>query len=336
MPLTPISPINSIRFVLDTENILRVGSYVRLRAYTDPSAASVTFQSSDNSIIRILPDESNDFTEYGSCILSIVGVGTVTIGCKSDNLREFLELETFDSNYQETQEKTKMIQLNTDYVRLSIGETIQIFAITEPKGQLVTWRSADYRIANVEDGGIISALSKGITKAIASYKGEEAVCTIEVVSLDVLGDYFKIGIGERFRIPIGKYPTSYKIIWNSSDEDIASVDWLGIVEGKKLGKVQVTAIVDTNTGPISKVVTIEVCEWFEPWKYFDRTRLKELKTFDKYHEIIKFAAGREIRIVDESEGMPRLYYIRIDKNPYLYNYQVVALDDDIQKFLLMQ
>lgn len=335
MPLTPKSPIEEITFELCTEEKLKVGMFVILKAFTVPEAASVTFQSSDNSIIRILPDESNDFTKYGSCILQIVDVGKVKIGCKSDSLREIFELETFESDYQEPQEEAKMIELNTDYVRLCVGEVFQIQAVTNPKNQVVSWRSENYQIANVEDGGIITGCSKGITKVIASYKNYNAECIVEVVELGILGDYFRIGIGEKFRIPVGIYPSTYKILWTSTDDNIAPVNWLGIVEGKQVGTVQITAIVETTTGPISKVITIEVCEWFEPWEYFDKSRMKDLKIFDKHYEIIKYAAGREIRVVDKA-GMPKLYYIRTDNHPYLYNYEVAAVDDDIQKFLLMQ
>lgn len=337
MPLTPIIPIEDIQLKLcNTDTILRVGTIVRLEAYTRPTAASVTFQSSDNSIIRILPDESNDFTDHGSCLLQIVGVGKVRIGAKSDSLRVFLDLETYSEDYQEEQEETKMVQLNTDYIRICLGETFRLEAITNPMHQPVKWRSENYQIATVEDGGFVTGCSKGITNVIATYKGVSATCIVEVIDLDITTDHIRIGLGQRYRIPVGIYPSTYKIVWTSSDENIAPVDWLGIVTGKQLGEVIVTAIVETDTGTISKAITVEVCKQFEPWTYFDKSRIKELKIFDKYFEIIKYAAGREIRVVNCHEGMPTLYYVRTDKNPWIYNYEVVALDNDIQKFLLMQ
>lgn len=337
MPLTPITPINDIRLNLcTTDEILRVGTIVRLEAFTDPPKASVTFQSSDNSVIRILPDECNDFEDNGSCLLQVVSAGKVLISCKSDKLRKCLSLMTFEEDYQEESEETKMIQLNTDYLRMSLGESCRIEALTNPRHQPVKWRSENYQIANVEDGGIITGCSKGITSVIATYKDSSAKCIVEVIDLDISTDYIKIGIGQRYRIPIGTYPSTYSIIWTSSDDNIASVDWKGIVKGNQLGQVIVTAVVETDTGIISKAITVEVCRQFEPWTYFDKSRIKDLKIVDKYFEIVKYAAGREFRIVKGTDTMPTLYYIRIDKNPWIYNYEVAAIDDDIQKFLLMQ
>lgn len=337
MPLQPISPITNIEFKLDTIEVLKVGMIVLLRAFTTPSAAAITFQSSDNTVIRILPDESNPCTEYGSCLLEVVGEGTAVIAAKSGELRKYLSIKTYQSDYDENQnEGDKMIELNTDYLRICLGETFQLQAVTNPPHQPVKWRSRNYQIANVEDGGFVTGCSRGIVEVVASYNSATAVCTVEVVDLGIDGDHFRIGIGEKFRIPVGIYPSTYKIIWNSSDNSIAPIDWKGIVTGLKKGSVQIVAVVDTDTGAISKVCTVDVCDYFEPWTYFDKTRLKELKIYDKYYELIQDNAGSEIRKVESCNGMPTLYYVRIDKHPFLYNYKVVAVDNDIQKFLLGQ
>lgn len=337
MTLLVKKPIKSIRFETNlTTKVLKVGMIFLLKAYTNPAAASVTFQSSDNSILRLYPDETNDYREYASCLVEVVGVGKASISVKGSDNRFQEDFVTYPKDYQtEVCNRTPMVSINTDYLKLYVGEVFRLQAITNPLNQSVKWKSKNGKIATVDKGGWVTGCARGCTEIICSYAGYQANCIVEVTSIDIQGSTFRIGIGEKFRIPIGNYPASYDIIWTSTNPGVAKIDRQGIVEGSAIGDTTITAVVETETGPTTRSCNIEVHNYFEPWQYFNKERLAELKTFDKEHELMTYCAGREFRKVQD-EDMPTLYYIRTSGNPYLYDYEVAAVDDDINKFLLFR
>lgn len=331
MPLT-FQEVSEINFEFKPIRLAPGKSFL-LKAFTKPEASAITFQSSDNGVLRVLPDKSNPCTEYGSCIVLAINPGKALISAKSGELRKTVAFEVFEEDIPE-KNHTKMIELASDYIKLALGEVFQLPVVTNPPHRPVTWRSKNYNIADVEDGGFITAVGAGITEVVAANGPSTAVCTVEVVTLDIPEDLVEIGIGERHRIFVGTYPSTYKIIWSSSNSDIASVDFRGIVTGKSLGEVKIAAVVETETMPISKVVTVRVCPEFEPWKEFNSERLKELTIVDSSYELYQRFAGREIRKIDETATMPTLYYVRTNESPFLFEYEVAAVDKDINKFLL--
>lgn len=330
--------VKSIRLETSVEDItkLEVGQTFLVKAYTDPSGASVTFQSSDNTILRVYPDETNKYDEYGSCLVQVVGIGKAIVSAKSGIIRENLDVITHEQGYNDSHKPhhiTPMLALSVDYLKLYLGEVFQIGVTTNPLNQPVKWRSRNPRVVGVDVFGFVTANAVGTVEIECYYSTYVARCIVEVTTIDIQGERFRIGLGERFRIPIGHFPSNNKISWESADETIASVDVRGIVEGKALGSTKVTASVDTTGGKVTRDCTIEVHNYFEPWKSFDKDKLAQLHIFDKLHELMKYAAGRELRCMKDG-NLPTLYYMKTNNSQFLYEYEVLAVDNDIQKFLL--
>lgn len=67
----------------------------------------------------------------------------------------------------------------------------------------------------------------------------------ENITVDIGSTYKSMGIGQKMQlIPETSQPT--KITWQSSDESVAEVNEYGIVTGKKLGQVKITATTQTG------------------------------------------------------------------------------------------
>lgn len=87
--------------------------------------------------------------------------------------------------------EVKSIKLNTDHIKLKIGDTFQLEATVLPKNATsadVTWLSLDNTIATVDANGLITAIAQGEC-LIGAYAGNKHVgCTVTVYSSDKYDD----------------------------------------------------------------------------------------------------------------------------------------------------
>ncbi|MDO5294849.1 MAG: Ig-like domain-containing protein, partial [bacterium] len=159
-----------------------------------------------------------------------------------------------------------------DYTAEMTVGTNQLLTITvlpfDVTNQTVTYKSSNTQIATVNAMGRIVAVSKGKTvitvqagsikkEFTITVKEEEVMDTIEVTDLD-LGDYQKeMIIGTSQLLGITVLPTNatkQKITYKSNNTKIVTVNELGRVTAKKIGKAKITVA----SGKVSKVISIEV------------------------------------------------------------------------------
>lgn len=143
--------------------------------------------------------------------------------------------------------------------------TVQPFDNTD----ILTWSSSNENVADVDEYGNVTALSKGTAKiTVMSGSGKRAVCTFTV---GLGADSVKITKPSSLSLAAGKTlklkasavredsqkPVSSDVIWESSDESIATIDARGkVTASHNYGSITFTAFAKCGTG--SDSITIDV------------------------------------------------------------------------------
>ena len=159
--------------------------------------------------------------------------------------------------------------LSHDKVDLTkVGETLQLTATVKPSyadNKTITWRSSDEKVATVDKDGKVTAVANGtVTITATSADGkhsatvtitvkispEKLTLTAENKTLTKIGDTLQITAKVE---PDNAYD---KLIWKSSDENVATVDADGKVTAVGNGEVTITAT--TEDGKLNESVTITV------------------------------------------------------------------------------
>lgn len=154
------------------------------------------------------------------------------------------------------------IKLFSDEASLIIGTSSTFTATIEPKNAFnkkVTWESSDESVATVTEAGLVTALKIGTTTLTATTedgnKTASCLLTVTETAIDVIGITLKtppvsVPLNQTKQLEVVFNPanaTNKSLKWNSSDNNIITVDESGLVTGKAEGSAIVTATsVDGN------------------------------------------------------------------------------------------
>lgn len=143
-----------------------------------------------------------------------------------------------------------------DNMEVIVGESLPISYEIVPNNatdKSIFWMSADDGIASVSDDGVITANSVGNTKLFAvSSNGIKATMTVYVVDRYIPVENISINnpntspvnSGTDIQLTANITPnnaTDKRVLWSSSNPDVASVDENGKVTAKTAGTVTITA-----------------------------------------------------------------------------------------------
>lgn len=151
--------------------------------------------------------------------------------------------------------KVESLSLNSTSLTLVEGETQSLTATVSPStatNKKVIWSSSNSSVATVDDRGHITAVAAGTTTITAKTDdgGKTATCSVTVnskvisvesVSLDKTS--VELTEGETITLTATVKPdnaTNKKVIWSSSNEEIATVKD-GVVSAIKEGEATITA-----------------------------------------------------------------------------------------------
>lgn len=166
--------------------------------------------------------------------------------------------------------------------QVTVGNIIKLTASIEPtnaSNKAVTWKSSNEKIATVDKFGNVKGLSVGnVTITVTTEDGEKTATktiavnkvpnittseenkeeTVSVKGVEINGES-NVYVNETIQLTAIINPsnaTNQKVHWNSSDENIATVDESGKVTGLQDGTV--TIAVTTDDGGYSDKKTIQV------------------------------------------------------------------------------
>lgn len=128
-------------------------------------------------------------------------------------------------------------KLNTKKAYVIKGKTVKL-KLKNSKGK-VKWTTKNKKIATVSNKGIVKGVKAGKTTIIAKYKKKSYKCTvvIEMPKLSETSQSLKVGKS----ITLKLNGTKQKIIWATSDKNVATVSKNGTVTARNAGIAEITA-----------------------------------------------------------------------------------------------
>ena len=136
------------------------------------------------------------------------------------------------------------------------GKSYTINATTTGITSDIEWKSSDPDVASV-DNGIVTGNREGNATITAKAEGLESTCYVSILKpFIVLGTSSKtLSVGDVYYIVNGLYGLD-QVVWESSDNDVASVDEHGVITANSPGE----AIIFVSANGISAECTIVVQE----------------------------------------------------------------------------
>ena len=158
------------------------------------------------------------------------------------------------------------VSLDESEVILKIGDTKQLTATVEPENATnknVTWSTLDYKIATVDQNGLVTAKAQGEALVLVTTVNGAIKDTCKImVSAPVTNVSFRLTaveviLGETQMLTATVFPLeaiNRNVSWSSSNPGIAEVDDKGMVTAKALGESEITVTTIQN----EKKATISV------------------------------------------------------------------------------
>lgn len=128
----------------------------------------------------------------------------------------------------------------------------------------VIWSSTDDSVASVDDTGLVTVHETGkatITTALEGVEGAMDACDVTVCSVTLDEKTRTMGLGgpsHTLNATVRPDGLDMNLVWESSDESVASVDATGVVSAHKSGKATITASLPGIAGA-SDACEITVC-----------------------------------------------------------------------------
>lgn len=265
------------------------------------------------------------------------------------------------SDTEQNNKNAKKIILNKNLIILKVGEQRQLtYKIIPPDAtnQDVYWESEDETTATVTDG-LVVGVKEGTCKVSVSLidTNKKAFCKVIVISesssiitppsdegtqdnsnitvsrVELSKNYLEIYIEDKYQLTATVYPlnaTNNEVIWESTDEEIATVD-NGLVTGVTKGQCKVTVTtVDGNKKDTCYVTVKEKNNYDEDLTPSTPEKDPDLQEDD---EESLWEVGEiptvEIETTDPRDIVPKEFI----KNIYdLINYYISGLSDAINKY----
>ena len=241
----------------DGINYIKLSKGISLKDNTYYSIVFTLFGTNENNASIML-----DATLKGTDIEFIADTSNEYCFIKSYNTWGKLSDNTFRIKGLTNKEKLNpitSITLNKSNITLSKGTSETLKATINPSDatddKTLKWTSSNPNIATVDNTGKVTAVGGGTaTITVKSQNGKEASCEVKVtskiesISLNKSNITLSKGTSETLQATINPSDTTddKKLVWTSSNPDVATVDEDGKVTSLSLGETIIT--VETSNG----------------------------------------------------------------------------------------
>ena len=251
-------PVQSVE--LNTNKVeLSVGEANKLVATVTPEAATnkeVTWNSSKPEVATV--------DKEGKVVAQKPGTTTITVTTVEGN-----KTATCEVTVKETPVAVAGVGLNTNDLKLSVGEANKLVATVTPEAATnkeVTWNSSKPEVATVDKEGKVVAQKPGTTTiTVTTVEGNKtATCevTVKETPVAVAGvglntNDLKLSVGEANKLVATVTPqnaTNPKVKWSSNNQVVATVD----DDGKVIAQAPGTATITVTTEDGQKTATCTV------------------------------------------------------------------------------
>lgn len=167
------------------------------------------------------------------------------------------------------------ITLDNYSIQGEVNDVVKLSAIVMPENasnKVLLWQSSDTSVASVDNNGLVRLLKEGtciITASATDNSGIKAECkinvsqepdpTVSVTGIVLSETNVELIEGQTIQLLATVQPndaTNKKIIWSSSNPEIASVNDYGLVSSLKEGNATITAITEEGGFTATCLVTV--------------------------------------------------------------------------------
>ena len=250
------APIAVESISLNTSTLsLEYGQTAQLVATVYPSNAfnkGVHFVS-DSTDVATVDDNGNIIT---------VGSGTAIITAITDDGDYIAQCQVTVSV------KVKGVDLDQKDITINVGNTIALKANINPdvaSDKTVEWTSSDTSVATVDKDGVVRGVKTGSTTITAKTNdgGFEASCTVNVINavmgITISDDSIMLYPNKTKQLKASVTPAdadNQDIVWESNDDEVATVSETGLVTAKMSGTATIT--VKSVDGEYTATCTVTV------------------------------------------------------------------------------
>lgn|SRR5574344_507390 len=189
---------------------------------------------------------------FGFIMLAVI-LSWITIACQMD------EQIVDETSSTDVGQETASISLSQSSLTLTSGGTAQLSIVSDDvsaSGE-ATWTSSDNAVAQVDQTGLVTALSAGSSTITVTANGVSATCLLTVTNSEITALAVSISptsvtlsaVGAKAQLTADISPTDATNVtytWTSGDTSIATVSQSGLVTAVAAGTTSVT--VKTNNG----------------------------------------------------------------------------------------
>ncbi|MDL2292635.1 Ig-like domain-containing protein [Acholeplasma sp. OttesenSCG-928-E16] len=219
-----------------------------------------TLLNSDQNVVILVSDDSVLKLENDTIQAIKIGTSDVVFKTADEKLSETLKVTVVGRNISISGEETIMV-----------GDSALL--TTNLSGDM-TWSSSDTKIATVDNEGQVLAVSKGtVTITATSIYNEKATHSIVISELTVDSITVKekdneIWLYDSRKLEVEVVPAiaNDKVSWSSSNSSVISIDDLGVMTAKSIGKVTISVTSDYDP---NKSDSFEIEVVFDPIAVLD-------------------------------------------------------------------
>ncbi|MCH5235881.1 MAG: Ig-like domain-containing protein [Muribaculaceae bacterium] len=249
----PFCSLSKLKELVISENVTTLGpkeEYIsQIENYVTPGSFKNCSSIQIVSVLNNIPPNGAEFSNsvYSNATL-YVPTNTQSLYKVAEGWKEFINVK--EGNYI----PLESISFESEEISIFTGENKELSLLITPENATysnITWKSSNEKIVSVSEDGLISAISPGSAIITATIENLSASCTVKVSdpiidSEQIILNYKNIELilGESFQLEATVLPentTDKTVIWQSSNNDVASVDESGFVTAISEGIVTITA-----------------------------------------------------------------------------------------------
>ena len=238
--------MNKLKVTLDK------GKSYTLKAYLSPKKTTekVSWKSSDKKVASVNKSGKVTGLKKGKAII------TATCGGK----RKSCQVTVSDTSI-------KKITFSDESIILNVGTDRQLKASVTPNNtkEKLFWKSSDKTVATVDqNGNVIGKKYGNVTIYASSPSGASASCHVKVIvppqKLNLEKTNITLPEGIRYHLSVNTepvYAVVSDLVWNSSDNTVASVNGSGYIRARKAGTAVITVSAGKNVHAECAVTVVE-------------------------------------------------------------------------------
>ncbi len=220
------------------------------------TSKTITASASSGGTVKWSSSNTKVATISSSGVVKAVADGTATITAKDSktNMTAICKVTVVSPEY-------KSITLSSTSQTIYTGKNFTLTAKTDPKGGKVYFKSSNTSVATVGENGVVKGLKAG-NATITAYDATGVVkktCSVTVKNKDsitISNSKVSVYEGLSVRISASASDSSMKLVWSSSNLNVASVND-GVISGLSSGTATITVSNEDGKIKCTCIVTVK-------------------------------------------------------------------------------